>query len=853
MTTPSDGARSKRVGVAYEALAVALSTLCLVSGMWGFLSRADTTFTHDNLYWAYANFTFVAESLLGGTIPLWDPYSHGGEAFFPTLCHGRYLDPTVPLVVFVGRLFTRDSLMLFHWLRFVQVWVMLFGVYLALRRYATRPLTRATLAGAVFLSSLAYAPFRQDALLLQFQWIPYVAHLLLGIVFEGRRSWSRWLLLSAAVGLSSQSYWFSSTWVFLALFAFALAAFYRDHLRAMLRDRSLLAPVAVFVLVNAAMAVPNAALVREGREMVFSTRSLPAGYERRASIGAPIQYEGRRGGPSVQATRMPYSAIEYSGTPLTYWNLFQTLGPSGNAHVHASGFWGEPSEAVIYLGAFGWALALFGMLSARHASKPLWLTITVGAGLLSLGPGGALHRLLYPVFPMLWPVRHPVLYALTLVMGILYFALLGLEAALSPRDAQHEAPPSPRRAVWALALFVSLAALTVAMVVFEARPLVTSLLLLAIGAVVALSRRVLAAWVVTAAVIAVQGAVAVALSPSPVAVGARLVVALGLPLAFVVASRAAVDQPRRAELFATLACAALLLDLRDGLAQVRRLFSTQPRPPLELGFDPNLAPVTAPGPRRVHPPYRPDAYPRQVIRYMAQLYRTPFALSPPVALARVPGVLDLDFAAALRSTRWNSHFLSRTYFELVTSEVAPEVLERLFAIGRAPLQFRPRARVVAPEQWLRELAQRPVADALAEVDEVVALHPADGAAPPLASASGPTDFEARVVAYTHNDVALDVRSTQPGYLLDVDGYAPSWHATVDGREVALWRADYGFKALALPAGRHRVHLRYRPTLFIAGLCAFEGALALSVAGALAAALAARRRAVRRSLHSRSKG
>jgi uncharacterized membrane protein YfhO len=65
-------------------------------------------------------------------------------------------------------------------------------------------------------------------------------------------------------------------------------------------------------------------------------------------------------------------------------------------------------------------------------------------------------------------------------------------------------------------------------------------------------------------------------------------------------------------------------------------------------------------------------------------------------------------------------------------------------------------------------------------------------------------------------------------------FFPGWRATVDGLPVPLVRADYMFTALSVPAGEHRVALRYRPRSAQAGAI-------LSAIGAVAtAALLARR-------------
>jgi hypothetical protein len=47
-------------------------------------------------------------------------------------------------------------------------------------------------------------------------------------------------------------------------------------------------------------------------------------------------------------------------------------------------------------------------------------------------------------------------------------------------------------------------------------------------------------------------------------------------------------------------------------------------------------------------------------------------------------------------------------------------------------------------------------------------------------------------------------------------FYPCWKAYVDGRATKLLRANYAFQALVVPAGKHRIELRYRDAAFEAG-------------------------------------
>lgn len=56
-----------------------------------------------------------------------------------------------------------------------------------------------------------------------------------------------------------------------------------------------------------------------------------------------------------------------------------------------------------------------------------------------------------------------------------------------------------------------------------------------------------------------------------------------------------------------------------------------------------------------------------------------------------------------------------------------------------------------------------------------------------------------------------------GYLFIADTWYPGWIAFVDGMETPVFRADYVFMSVELPAGDHTVKIEYRPASFTAGV------------------------------------
>ena len=133
----------------------------------------------------------------------------------------------------------------------------------------------------------------------------------------------------------------------------------------------------------------------------------------------------------------------------------------------------------------------------------------------------------------------------------------------------------------------------------------------------------------------------------------------------------------------------------------------------------------------------------------------------------------------------------------------------------------------------REVLRRP-ADVLARVREasfdprkVLLLEdePLQGMGPGRETLLEPS---ARVSSYMPDAVTVETAASAPTFLLLLDTYYPGWKAYVNGREAKIYRADYNFRAVAIPGGRSVVRFEYVPWSFRLGLI-------LAAAGILLAA------------------
>ena len=82
--------------------------------------------------------------------------------------------------------------------------------------------------------------------------------------------------------------------------------------------------------------------------------------------------------------------------------------------------------------------------------------------------------------------------------------------------------------------------------------------------------------------------------------------------------------------------------------------------------------------------------------------------------------------------------------------------------------------------------------------------------------------------FANQRISFQTEAQAPSLVVISQTYYPAWKALVDGQPTKLWRANYAFQALQVPAGQHQVQLIYRDQAFLAGAV-------LSVLGLMACA------------------
>ena len=94
------------------------------------------------------------------------------------------------------------------------------------------------------------------------------------------------------------------------------------------------------------------------------------------------------------------------------------------------------------------------------------------------------------------------------------------------------------------------------------------------------------------------------------------------------------------------------------------------------------------------------------------------------------------------------------------------------------------------------------------------------------------DFSAPVsaisnVQYAGNAVSLDIAVPGDAFLATAETHYPGWKAYIDGREAPIYYTNVAFRSVFVPAGRHRVEMRYSPAAFgVSALVSLAAALLL---------------------------
>jgi len=70
--------------------------------------------------------------------------------------------------------------------------------------------------------------------------------------------------------------------------------------------------------------------------------------------------------------------------------------------------------------------------------------------------------------------------------------------------------------------------------------------------------------------------------------------------------------------------------------------------------------------------------------------------------------------------------------------------------------------------------------------------------------------------FANQRISIQTEAPAASLVVISQSHYPAWRAYVDGRPATIWRANYAFQALQVPAGRHQVQLIYQDRAFLTG-------------------------------------
>ena len=70
--------------------------------------------------------------------------------------------------------------------------------------------------------------------------------------------------------------------------------------------------------------------------------------------------------------------------------------------------------------------------------------------------------------------------------------------------------------------------------------------------------------------------------------------------------------------------------------------------------------------------------------------------------------------------------------------------------------------------------------------------------------------------FANQSISIQTEAPAPSLVVVSQTYYPAWRAYMDGQPTKIWRANYAFQALEVPAGRHQIRMVYEDKKFLVG-------------------------------------
>ena len=367
-------------------IAVLLGIVVLQRDLW---VTGKHMLSHDSIIW-FGAFSYFADCLHRGIMPLWNPYMNCGEIFFLNMHILNLLEPSTLLLVLSGDFLKINMLTIYHYDLLFRYLFFISGSYLFFRLVAKYRFSAFVAFMTLSFSALCSSYLKQHAFILSFYLLPWI--LLFTFKFlEERNSISLvWLAFFWGVALSSYHAMFLIVSVVLLLICFFLSKGFTFLKKGgFLKERKFVsAAVLIFLLLSVNLL------------SVFWSYT-------RDTI------------PTVRLFEAPYPAYSY---PADFSNLFTPY----SFIIHFFN-WFYMSESFLYIGLIPLFFAIVGLFYSRHRYRTGFALTALIIALLMLGPRFIVSSLFSNFFPFFKAIRNTHTFGTFFIFCLACLVCLGVD------------------------------------------------------------------------------------------------------------------------------------------------------------------------------------------------------------------------------------------------------------------------------------------------------------------------------------------------------------------------------------------------------------------------------------------
>jgi hypothetical protein len=387
-----------------------------------------STLVHDNVYFNYPAFIQYFRNLSAGHLPVYNFLSRFGEPMVPVMAQMRLWDPLQTLLgLTLWKLFS-DKVQVYNLARYLMVLAQAIGTYVYLRPTMKSHFTRFVVVMSLVCGSFFFGGFRQDGIINQFLWVPWILVLLRCQFLNRLPTVPACLALGMLIGSCFQSYFFLYTVIFIIAFLI-LWMFFVQPLPLRGQWRAYLLRILLVILTTVPMMAINVVTLLESKAWILPLRT----YALETVLTQAFYPERLRQSETDAAKNvaMPGAVTKevllQSGGHSRFWDYIVMLDPRANQTISLDSRWvfGEPSEAFLYFGLFPLIMGFIGLYKARDGEGVVWMHILCMFILISLGKDGFVYLKLLNLFPFLSMVRNTHALVMYVEFAFMYFIAIG--------------------------------------------------------------------------------------------------------------------------------------------------------------------------------------------------------------------------------------------------------------------------------------------------------------------------------------------------------------------------------------------------------------------------------------------